>query len=1190
MKGEKCGRDHSGNVPRWLRVLEELVMRRAFPVIAFVAVSSSFLIVGWSSRTLRSDDPPAKSTLLPTDAKSEPKRIEVPLNGHVFSLPEGFTIELVAGPPLVNRPITVSFDEEGRLYASDSSGTNDKSAKQLEDKPHRIVRLEDTDGDGKFDKSIEFADKMMFPEGTLWYDGSLYVAAPPSIWKLTDTDGDGVADQREEWFKGNTLTGCANDLHGPYLGPDGYIYWCKGAFAEQTYERPVLPVGPAFQPDPDVRKTSNATDGSGKNAQPTEKWTTKASHIFRARPDAPRDPETGSIRTSAIECVMTGGMDNPVDVVFTPTGERIFTTTFLVHPGQGNRDGLLHAVYGGVYGKDWNVIDSPSHPRTGDVMPVLCHLGAAAPCGLERLQSAAWGREYQDNLFACCFNMRKVTRHVLTPKGATFDCATTDFVVSNNLDFHPTDVIEDGDGSLLIVDTGGWYKLCCPTSQLWKPDVLGAIYRVRRTELGGRKAERTADPFGKNIDWATRTPTQLIESLNDPRTYVRLRASNELTKLGGKAAAPLIAAVMVQMQTPEKKPRWPFSISDREQISRLLWAMIRIDDGRIRIFMAQWVRALPFPEFPTLAAYDASLWRNRDASEGLLQAFQNGGSPFVKRLSVEAIGRVGVSRETQMLLWNSHDFSGDRFLEHSIIYALIELGDADLLREAISTGHTPLGSLTRTVDSGEIKIPGAGSRLRLRPACLRMALIALDQMPNGGLKPEEVAKYLTSPEPLLRETAAWIISRHADWGEPLAGYLRERLAAGELADAEQTTLGKQLAQFAKAASVQDLLATTARDTKLPFSVRGLALSSMHQSNLKELPRTWTPALVTTLGDEDAVLVGNAVMAVRRMPHHKDDAAALRTPLMRIATGEHRVNLLQTPSRPINPYRLDALAALPGGLTADELKAHPELFDFLLSQLAPELPVAQRGTAAEVLSKAKLSKAQLEKLTEQFATAGPLEVDRLLGAFEQTTDEQVGQKLIAQLKTAPALTALRADAIKTRLAKYSPSVQEAAQPLYAALNVDLDQQRKQLEEMLASLPPGDIVRGQQVFHNEKSACKACHAIGYLGGKTGPDLTRIGGIRNERDLLESILFPSASFVRSFEPVLIVTTSGKTVNGLIRSETPDELVLATGPNQEARVARADIEEMKPSSISIMPAGLDKQLTKEQLADLIAFLKACK
>ncbi|MBM3970840.1 MAG: c-type cytochrome [Planctomycetes bacterium] len=1105
-------------------------MRRAIPMIVFVALVLAALAIGSSNRQLRSDDPPAKVAAQNTTTSAEPKRIEVPLNGHIFSLPEGFTIELVAGPPLIDRPITASFDEEGRLYVSDSSGTNDPSAKQLIDKPHRVVRLEDTDGDGKFDQRKIFADKLMFPEGTLWYDGSLYVAAPPSIWKLTDTDGDGVADQREEWFKGNTLTGCANDLHGPYLGPDGYIYWCKGAFADQTYERPVR--------NSERSRTRQSSDGSPATSA-TEKWTTKAAHIFRARPDAPRDPETGSIKTSAIEAVMTGGMDNPVDVVFTPTGERIFTTTFLVHPGQGNRDGLLHAVYGGVYGKDWNVIDSPSHPRTGDVMPVLCHLGAAAPCGLERLQSAAWGREYQDNLFACCFNMRKVTRHVLTPKGATFDCATTDFVVSNNLDFHPTDVLEDADGSLLIVDTGGWYKLCCPTSQLWKPDVLGAIYRVRRTS-----AERVNDPFGRRMNWPQMTTDQLAALLDDARTYVRQRASNELAKRGDKSLSALLAA---------------FKRHDRiwgknGDLCRRLWVLARIDHPSARE-ATRYELGSGDEELCQVAAQSISLWRDSLAVRQLKENLS--GTPAKQRVVAEALGRIGDPSVVRDLLWHVSK-EHDRFVEHSTCFALIELGQTEPLRNFIWPKPDPARGIIRSKGQFRYAKP--------------VALKALDQMPNGGLKPEEVAKYLTSPEPLLRETAAWIISRHADWGEALAGSLRERLAAGELTDAEQTTLGKQLAQFAKAASVQDLLATTASDAKLSAPTRLTALRAMRDSGLKELPKTWTTALLSVLGENNVELIEVALKTVRTIPPHKDDAAAWRAPLLSVA----------------QPTALDALAALPGGLAAKE--ADDKRFDFLLSQLAPELPVAQRGTAAEVIGKAKLSKPQLEKLTEQFANAGPLEVDRLLGAFEQTTDEQVGQKLVTQLKTAPALTALRADAIKTRLAKYSPSVQEAAQPLYAALNVDLGQQRKQLEETLASLPPGDIVRGQKIFHNEKSACKACHAIGYLGGKTGPDLTRIGGIRNDRDLLESILFPSASFVRSFEPVLIETKSGKVINGLIRSETPDELVLATGPNQEVRVARADIEEMKPSSVSIMPAGLEKQLTKEQLADLIAFLKNCK
>ncbi|HZT82012.1 MAG TPA: PVC-type heme-binding CxxCH protein, partial [Gemmataceae bacterium] len=400
----------------------------------------------------------AAAALCPAVAEPQKpaKTHQVRLNGHTFTLPAGFEIELAAGPPLVNRPITADLDEQGRLYVSDSSGSNEKVQEQLKTRPHRILRLEDTRGNGRFDRATVFADRMMFPEGTMWLAGSLYVAAPPSIWKLTDTDGDGVADKRQEWFDGKTLTGCANDLHGPYRGPDGWIYWCKGAFARQTYDRP------------------------GRKP-----FTTRAAHIFRARPDG-----------SGAEPVMTGGMDNPVDVVFTPGGERVFTTTFLVRPGGGQRDGLIHAIYGGVYGKDHDPIYE--HPWTGpDLMPVLTHLGAAAPCGLTRYESDAFGKEYQDNLFACCFNLHKVTRHVLEPSGATFKTRDEDFLVSDNLDFHPTDVIEDADGSLLVIDTGGWYKLCCPTSQLHKPDVLGAIYRVRRT--GAAKVD---DPRGLKIDWA----------------------------------------------------------------------------------------------------------------------------------------------------------------------------------------------------------------------------------------------------------------------------------------------------------------------------------------------------------------------------------------------------------------------------------------------------------------------------------------------------------------------------------------------------------------------------------------------------------------------------------------------------------------------------------------------------------------
>ena len=191
----------------------------------------------------------------------------------------------------------------------------------------------------------------------------------------------------------------------------------------------------------------------------------------------------------------------------------------LSQAGVGRRDGLIHAIYGGVYGQVHNVTDD--HKKTGDLMPVLTDLGPAVPCGLALYASQVFGEAYQGNVFACLFNLHKVTRHVLEPSGATFQIQDIDFLVSSNPDFHPTDVLEDADGSLLVVDTGAWYKICCPTSQLAKPDLLGAIYRVRR-----KGAPKLEDPRGLKLSWRAMKPADLVKLLDDSRPAVRSRATS----------------------------------------------------------------------------------------------------------------------------------------------------------------------------------------------------------------------------------------------------------------------------------------------------------------------------------------------------------------------------------------------------------------------------------------------------------------------------------------------------------------------------------------------------------------------------------------------------------------------------------------------------------------------------------------
>jgi putative membrane-bound dehydrogenase-like protein len=1005
---------------------------------------------------------------------------EIQIGARTFTLPDGFTIELVAQSPLVDRPIEADFDELGRLYVTDSSGTNDKAEKQLIDKPHRVMLLTDIDGDGKYDNSTIFADKMMFPEGAMWLAGSLYVSAPPSIWKLTDTNHDGVADKREEWFNG-TLTGCANDLHGPYLGPDGFIYWNKGAFAKQTHERP----GQA-------------------------PFVSRASHTFRMRPDG-----------TGLEAVMTGGMDNPVGLAFTPEGDRFFTCTFIQNPSGGRRDALIHEIYGGVYGKPNDVLDD--HPQTGDLMPVTTHLGAAAPAGVMRYESAVMGAAYRDNLFVAQFNMHKVSRHVLVRDGSTYKTEDSDFVVAADTDFHPTDVLEDADGSILIIDTGGWYKLCCPTSQLAKPDVLGAIYRVRKT--GAKKPE---DPWGAKIDWSK--PVALF---TDERPAVQKRAMK--TPLGPKNAS----ALLKDSAYPAVKMRaiWALSLYDAPSANLSIAAALGDSDSRVRITAAN---ALSVQKSILDGAGPAAMLAN----SGLKKMLANGAPPE-KRVASEVLGRMKDQSAIGEILQAAASGKMDRPLEHAYAYALIEIGRAGKAGEI----------------RGGLSNPNSGAR--------KVALIALSQLPEA-LSAKDVAPLLTETGE-LRATAEWIAAKHPEWGAELAAQFRANAAQPNFSAEQAKAMGSILAKLASGNEIQTLLGELASGKK---ETTLMALQAMAASGLKKAPDAWHAALARGVASADSETKLQAIATARALGAAKDSADVKRA-------------LAEIADDSANPpgLRIAALRALPEGSPVSAAA-----FALLLQNIEPKTSVEIRSDVVATLLRAGLSDDQRLQLADVFGRLGPMELTRLFDVFEKFATEHNGLRLVESLKKSTVLATLPPDWIDQRLAKFPDSVRKAAEALPRPSQADALAQRAHLEDLLAIVKTGDIRRGQAVFNNPKTACVSCHAMGYIGGKVGPDLTAIGQVRTEMDLLESILYPSASFVRSFEPVLVQTKDGETHTGILKGDSEKEISLVSGPNAEERLARSTIAEIRPSSVSIMPAGLESQLTKQEIADLVVFLKATK
>jgi len=1019
-----------------------------------------------------------------------------------LTVPDGFTVEQIAAPPLVNRPISVAFDEQGRLYATDSSGLSERAPIQFEQKPHRIVRLEDVDGDGTFEKSTVFAENMMFPQGALFYEGSLYVAAPPHIWKLTDTNGDGVSDERSIWYDGKTLTGCANDLHGPYLGLDGWIYWTKGASAEQHH---TLPSGRPF--------------------------VTRAAHIFRSRANG----------VGGDEPVLTGGMDNPVGVAFTATGERILSGTFFQIGTPGKRDGLIHAIHGGVYGKD-----QPStlgHTRTGDLMPIMTHMGAAAPCGSTAYRSRGFGSDYTDNLFVCYFNLRKISRHQLVPDGATFKTIDTDFITSDSPDFHPTDVLEDADGSLLVIDTGGWYKICCPTSQLAKPDVLGGIYRIRKTG-----APKVDDPRGLKLPWSTLSAAGLANLLADGRPYVADHAIHLLGKQG-ESALGAIKDNGLKAASPGTR-------------RHAVWALARIDGQAARAA----VRSALNDSDPTVvqaALHVTSLLRDRHPVDRLTALLAHDNLAIV-RLAAESLGRIGDASAIEALLsatrhlrGNAFTVSGtptaaaERILEHALIYALIEIGQRDPVFAQLKSSRDP----------------------RL----LRVAMVALDQMPQGGLQPDDLIGWLDAAEPVLKQTANWVVGNHPDWGNALATFFRGRLAAKTASETDRAALQVQLASLSQSTGIQELLTATITDATAGQETRLLALRAMAASALKEAPARWFSALATVLtsGQAGTTLTQQAVVTARTLPAPKAAQVELGAALAR--TG-------RTATLPAD-VRLEALAATPPAALA---AVEPELFAFLRTHLDDKHSMLLRSNAATVLAKASLTPDQQLALADTLKTVGPLEAPKLLPAFEKKPTEALGLKFVAALRQSPGLAGVRANALKPLFAKYPESVQRQGAELLALVNADVARQNARVDELLTATKNGDIRRGQAVFNSPKGACSLCHTVGYLGGRLGPDLTGIGKIRHERELLEAILFPSATFVRGYEPFTAVTKSGAEHSGILKKDTPEEIILATGPDSEQRIARADLKDLQPGAVSPMPPGAEAVLTKAELADLLAFMKS--
>ncbi len=1002
-----------------------------------------------------------------------------------LSVPEGFEITTAVAPSLTAYPMFMTFDEQGHLYIAESTG-KDLSGKEMAAAPEcQILRLTDTNNDGIFDTRTVFATELSLPMGVLWHQGALFVASPPDFLRFDDADGDGVAEKRTVLLSGWNVLNTAS-LHGPFVGPDGWLYLTHGRHGYKI-------------------QTKEGTTLEGM-----------AARIWRCRPDG-----------TGLERFAGGGFDNPVELLFTRSGQMLGTMTYFTDPRHGQRDALMHWVWGGVYPKPHEVTGEML--QTGPLMPTMTKFARIAPAGFLQFQGDAFGNDYRGRLFSAQFNPHRVQAHVLRENGSTFSTDDSDFLTSTSPDFYPTDLVQDADGSLLVCDTGAWYVDACPISRIAKPEIKGSIYRIRKKTTADEFAwdpQALADPWGRTISWDRLPADKLALLLNDQRLYVRQRARETIARAGSAALRDLSPLIALN------------DTSDRG--IGIVWLLYRMADAKAMSVIAELLRGED--RDLRIACIQALGLARHSNSVSAITASLKAENAVERREAATALGRIADPRAVPALL-DAASHTVDRFEQHAIIYALIEINDHASLLAALSSNHD---------------WPARAA-----------ALVALDQLRDSSLSATHVVPLLRSDSASARASALWVAAHHPEWSGTVLAFVDDLLR--DPAHAENTAMAREiLLSYAHTGDGQTFIADRIVKTELPLAERMFLLDIVDAASTSSMPEPWSNALGACLSQSDEALRWRALEIVR---NHR--VAALADRLNAIADDT---------AQPAN-VRVAALSAL----TTEDTALAGERLTLVLNSMKTSGDPGARQAAASILGKAKLDAESKRVLAEGYLpSADALVLTAALQAFAGESDSALGMALADGLAQNPHaadfMTAAQLDRV---LQPFPADVQNHA----AGLKAKLEQRDAGLMERFLRIEPklgaGDVGRGRAIFFGEKALCSTCHAIGAEGGTLGPDLTTIGVVRSGHDLLEAVMFPSASIVPDFQPYT-VEVGTELLSGIVGRESADSITLKTAATETRTIARTDVRSMAPTPVSMMPEGLDAGYSDEEIIDLIAFLRS--
>ncbi len=1079
-----------------------------------------------------------------------------------FRLQPGMKAELFAAEPMLANPVAFCIDEHGRFYVAEtfrlhdgvtdirghmswldeelaSTSVGERVRYMTEHEGDRIsnytrssdrVRMiQDTDGDGKADRSTVFASGFNdvadgIGAGLLARRGSLYYANIPNLWMLRDGNHDGVSDSRRAMLTGfGVRVGfLGHDLHGLRMGPDGKLYFSVGDRGAHVVNK-------------ERKLIANHEEGV----------------VYRCDTDG-----------SNLE-IFARGLRNPQELAFDEFGN--------LWTGDNNSDGgdparWVYVVEDGDSG--WRIgyqfLNSPSrgvwlsermcYPQwdgqAAFIVPPIANIGNG-PSGLTYYPGTGLSPRYANHFFLADFRGTTgsgVHSFGVKPHGASFEVVDRhDFV----WEVLVTDCEFGYDGNFYLSD---WVEG-------WNKTGKGRIYRITDKEnVKSRAVAQTKELFARGIH--TMPVLAMVPLLSHVDMRVRQEAQFAIVENGPATAARTLTEVLR-------------SSTNRFARIHSVWGLGQIS-YKSALATETLNRALLDHDAEVRAQSAKVLGDSRRGDLVQLAHLTMDENPRVRFFAAQAIGKasqaVGLKALFGVLRENA---DRDPFLRHAAASAI-----GNILRNTNAEPLTVIAEKFRAVNEASMDESDAvrmGVMLALRhvesssvaqflhdanPRIVAEAARAINDLPIKDALPA-LADLIEDADKILAFPAG-----DADHPGPRDAVLRRVLNAN-------FRVGESNNAFA--------LASFAATSKAPDNFRAQAVNMLGDwvkpSGRDRITGLWRPLSVRDRDDAGGALqpfVGEL---------RKSNANAIKLAATRVAgilniTGVafDALEAVKDKTAAAN-VRIEALRSL--AQHHDERLA--EAVNFALADENEQVRRAATSIYAQIEPDEAL--AQLSKVLGNGTTAEKQNAFATLGTMNSATADAIIGNWLNKLLANNVPPELQLDLLDAAAKRTNAIVKDELEK-FERVRPGKDDLRAYRECLVG----GNAEEGRLIFFERPEAsCVKCHKFGGEGGEVGPELTGVGGRKDREYILESVTYPNKQIAAGFENVIVTLNNGTTYAGLIKSENKDTLEINSPEDGVVRARKSDIER-RDRGLSGMPEELRQVLSKQDLRNLVEFLGTSK